>query len=59
MNVWLLLYPRWLCFDWSMGCVPVIASLLDVRLVAVATLWVFLGGAVFAGLVKQQSTQTQ
>jgi len=35
INIWLLLTPWWLCFDWAMGCVPVIASLADVRLIAV------------------------
>ncbi len=32
LNSWLLLNPWWLCFDWSMGCVPVIDSLWDQRI---------------------------
>ncbi|XP_013379791.1 transmembrane and TPR repeat-containing protein 4-like [Lingula anatina] len=32
INVWLLLCPWWLCFDWSMGCVPVISVYTDLRL---------------------------
>ena len=24
INAWLLIVPQWLCFDWSMGCVPII-----------------------------------
>ncbi|KAF6204294.1 hypothetical protein GE061_002634 [Apolygus lucorum] len=24
LNAWILLCPEWLCFDWSMGCVPLI-----------------------------------
>ncbi|XP_066918625.1 protein O-mannosyl-transferase TMTC4-like isoform X2 [Clytia hemisphaerica] len=32
INVWLLLAPYWLCFDWAMGCIPVITSYDDVRL---------------------------
>ncbi|GAB6033603.1 Protein O-mannosyl-transferase tmtc2 [Chamberlinius hualienensis] len=30
-NFWLLLYPRWLSFDWSMGAIPLITSPLDFR----------------------------
>ena len=41
INAWLLLNPTWLCFDWSMGCVPVITSLADIRLLAVVALWIF------------------
>ena len=43
INVWLLLNPWWLCFDWSMGCIPTIESIADVRLVAVVILWIFIG----------------
>ncbi|XP_054721235.1 protein O-mannosyl-transferase TMTC2-like, partial [Uloborus diversus] len=30
-NFWLLLYPRWLSFDWSMEAIPLLTSLLDIR----------------------------
>ncbi|ELU01234.1 hypothetical protein CAPTEDRAFT_123644 [Capitella teleta] len=46
INAWLLILPHWLCFDWSMGCVPVINSITDPR--NTATL-VFLSG--FTALV--------
>ncbi|XP_046569301.1 protein O-mannosyl-transferase TMTC4-like [Haliotis rubra] len=39
MNSWLLLNPWWLCYDWSMGCIPVITSLADPRILAVIALW--------------------
>ncbi|XP_048247495.1 protein O-mannosyl-transferase TMTC4-like [Haliotis rufescens] len=39
MNSWLLLNPWWLCYDWSMGCIPVITSLADCRILAVIALW--------------------
>ncbi|XP_076347219.1 transmembrane O-mannosyltransferase targeting cadherins 4 isoform X1 [Tachypleus tridentatus] len=39
LNWWLLVHPFWLCFDWSMGCIPLIRSLTDPRLVAVAVFW--------------------
>ncbi|XP_015270592.1 PREDICTED: transmembrane and TPR repeat-containing protein 4 isoform X1 [Gekko japonicus] len=39
LNAWLLLCPWWLCFDWSMGCVPLIKSVTDWRIIALAVLW--------------------
>lgn len=42
LNAWLLLNPVWLCFDWSMGCVPLVESLADPRVLAPVVFWVFL-----------------
>lgn len=42
VNAWLLIVPQWLCFDWSMGCVPLIKSFTDPRLLCVAALWAVL-----------------
>ena len=39
LNAWLLLNPTWLCFDWSMGCVPVITTYTDARLVVIVLFW--------------------
>ncbi|KAJ8253406.1 hypothetical protein GJAV_G00212600, partial [Gymnothorax javanicus] len=39
LNAWLLLCPWWLCFDWSMGCVPLIKSASDWRIVSVLLMW--------------------
>ncbi|KAJ8870965.1 hypothetical protein PR048_027267 [Dryococelus australis] len=41
LNAWLLVCPEWLCFDWSMGCVPLLSAR-DTRLVGVAALWLVL-----------------
>uniref|UniRef100_A0A1I7ZBW8 dolichyl-phosphate-mannose--protein mannosyltransferase n=1 Tax=Steinernema glaseri TaxID=37863 RepID=A0A1I7ZBW8_9BILA len=32
INIWLLIFPRDLCFDYSMGCISLITSLWDPRL---------------------------
>ncbi|XP_056895943.1 protein O-mannosyl-transferase TMTC4 isoform X4 [Takifugu flavidus] len=48
LNAWLLLCPWWLCFDWSMGCVPLIKSATDWRMGWLLLLWCFL-----IGLIKQ------
>ncbi|XP_064638552.1 protein O-mannosyl-transferase TMTC4-like [Lineus longissimus] len=39
INFLLLLAPWWLCFDWSMGCIPVIESVSDPRVLAVVIFW--------------------
>ena len=36
LNLWLLLCPSRLCFDWSMGSIPLVESLADGRNVATA-----------------------
>nr|CAD7575998.1 unnamed protein product [Timema californicum] len=43
LNVWLLVCPEWLCFDWSMGCVPLL-NWRDPRVAAVVTLWLGIAG---------------
>ncbi|KAL0964105.1 hypothetical protein UPYG_G00318730 [Umbra pygmaea] len=48
LNAWLLLCPWWLCFDWSMGCVPLIKSTFDWR-----TLWPLLLWCILIGLISQ------
>ncbi|XP_059490524.1 protein O-mannosyl-transferase TMTC4 [Neocloeon triangulifer] len=42
LNFWLLLCPDWLCFDWAMGCVPLVTSPLDLRVLAPILLWVMM-----------------
>ncbi|KAK8776025.1 hypothetical protein V5799_030630 [Amblyomma americanum] len=42
LNAWLLLCPQWLCFDWSMGCLTLIRSVADIRILSSVALWVSL-----------------
>uniref|UniRef100_UPI00358E525E protein O-mannosyl-transferase TMTC4 isoform X2 n=1 Tax=Myxine glutinosa TaxID=7769 RepID=UPI00358E525E len=44
LNVCLLLCPWWLCFDWSMGCVPLITSAFDWRIAVPLIFWIILTG---------------
>ena len=37
-NIWLLLFPSQLCYDWQIGSIPLVESLLDVRNLATASL---------------------
>lgn len=41
LNVFILLCPIWLCFDWSMGCIELIDSFLDLRFVFVISFYSF------------------
>lgn len=42
LNAWLLICPIWLCFDWSMGCVPLITGY-DYRIFMIIVFWVLFG----------------
>ncbi|XP_056145693.1 protein O-mannosyl-transferase TMTC4 [Lampris incognitus] len=55
LNAWLLLCPWWLCFDWSMGCVPLIKSATDWRMVWLLLLWCALIGLISQALCSQDS----
>ncbi|XP_055726913.1 protein O-mannosyl-transferase TMTC4 isoform X2 [Salvelinus fontinalis] len=53
LNAWVLLCPWWLCFDWSMGCVPLIKSAFDWRTAWLLLLWCFLIGLISQALCSQ------
>ncbi|KAG9349572.1 hypothetical protein JZ751_028020 [Albula glossodonta] len=55
LNAWLLLCPWWLCFDWSMGCVPLIKSVGDWRIISLLLLWSGLFGLICQALCSQDS----
>ncbi len=40
LNIWLLLNPWWLCFDWAMGCIPLITKIDDMRVIAPLSMWI-------------------
>ncbi|XP_054281015.1 protein O-mannosyl-transferase TMTC4-like isoform X2 [Macrosteles quadrilineatus] len=58
LNVWLLLCPEWLCYDWSMGCVPLIDSLYDIRVLFAVT-FVAVFGCLVISLLTQSCTQAR
>ncbi|PSN55969.1 Transmembrane and TPR repeat-containing protein 4 [Blattella germanica] len=49
LNGWLLLCPEWLCFDWSMGCIPLVESV-EPRLLAIGVFWMILGLLIWRSL---------
>ncbi|XP_048863482.1 protein O-mannosyl-transferase TMTC3 [Brienomyrus brachyistius] len=50
VNAWLLLHPSELCCDWTMGTIPLVESMLDVRNLATATFYLLLGLLAFHSL---------
>ena len=40
LNLWLMILPDWLCYDWAMGCVALIEDFSDVRILAIVVLWI-------------------
>jgi len=58
INGWLLLNPWWLCFDWSMGCIPTISTFTDPRILGAATVCV-VAGALLWTCLKAPITQDQ
>ncbi|XP_071632381.1 protein O-mannosyl-transferase TMTC4 isoform X2 [Temnothorax longispinosus] len=42
LNIWLLICPIWLCFDWSMGCISLITGY-DYRTFVVIIFWLMFG----------------
>ncbi|XP_026549363.1 transmembrane and TPR repeat-containing protein 3 [Notechis scutatus] len=50
VNAWLLLNPSELCCDWTMGTIPLVESILDIRNIATVTFFCFLGTLVVFSL---------
>lgn len=54
LNAWLLLNPWWLCFDWSMGCVPLVSSPSDCRVVAILAFWIVFGAVILHCIMTEK-----
>lgn len=42
LNLWLLLCPHWLCFDWALGCVDLISTFFDGRVLGIIVMYMVL-----------------
>ncbi|XP_070763923.1 protein O-mannosyl-transferase TMTC3 [Enoplosus armatus] len=56
VNAWLLLYPSELCCDWTMGTIPLVESLLDLRNLATLVFYTFLGLLAYHSLRYRHSS---
>uniref|UniRef100_I3J7N7 Protein O-mannosyl-transferase TMTC3 n=1 Tax=Oreochromis niloticus TaxID=8128 RepID=I3J7N7_ORENI len=56
VNAWLLLNPSELCCDWTMGTIPLVESLVDLRNLATLVFYIFLGLLAYHSLRYRQSS---
>lgn len=56
VNAWLLLNPSELCCDWTMGTIPLVDSLLDLRNLATLVFYTFLGLLAYHSLRYRHSS---
>ncbi|KAI6660292.1 Transmembrane and TPR repeat-containing protein [Oopsacas minuta] len=54
LNTYLLALPFWLCFDWSMGCIPLIDTLLDGRNVISLLMWLLISILVYRSVKNME-----
>lgn len=54
LNALLLFWPQWLCFDWSMGCIPLLESFSDPRAVFVVIFWMSAAFTGYCVLLKRR-----
>ena len=40
LNFWLFILPEWLCYDWAMGCIELIQSFHDLRVLTIFIFWI-------------------
>lgn len=53
LNTWLLICPVWLCFDWSMGCIPLITGY-DHRIFTIVIFWLMFGAMIMYTFVHRK-----
>lgn len=56
VNAWLLLNPSELCCDWTMGTIPLVESLLDLRNLATLVFYAFLALLAYHSLRYKHSS---
>lgn len=39
LNLWLLLCPHWLCFDWALGCIDLVSTFFDGRVLGIIVMY--------------------
>jgi len=54
LNIWLLVCPIWLCFDWSMGCISLISGY-DYRTFVVIIFWFMFGTLIMYTFISHKN----
>ena len=57
INLWLLLCPAQLCCDWTMGSVPLLTSMADIRILAIIFVFLTFISILFTSLASSTSTR--
>ncbi|KAG1659423.1 Transmembrane and TPR repeat-containing protein [Nymphon striatum] len=55
VNSWLLLFPSNLCCDWTMGTIPIISSILDLRNISTIVFYIILAKLIHSTGILQSS----
>ena len=50
LNFWLLILPEWLCYDWAMGCIDLIHSIQDFRVISIGIFWIMMSAIAFRNI---------
>ena len=50
LNFWLLILPEWLCYDWAMGCIDLIHSIQDFRVIFIGIFWIMMSAIAFRNI---------
>lgn len=53
LNLFLMLMPEWLCFDWSFDSIELVRSLKDFRIIFVLIFYAFLAAAILSGFKRK------
>lgn len=49
LNLWLMLCPEWLSFDWALGSIQLIETMTDMRIIPAILIYVLLALLVLKG----------
>lgn len=59
LNLWLLIFPCDLCCDWTMGTVPLIENLTDIRILAIIATYILLSAIFYIGFMTKNQNQSK
>lgn len=57
LNILLLIWPQWLCYDWSMGCIPLLENNMDFRTIFIFIMYIY-GGLLIKSLFNNKNHST-
>lgn len=58
LNLWLLLCPNWLCFDWALGTIKLVEQICDYRVAFIVLFYIFIIGLLLFGSKNEMAALT-